>query len=119
MDFDFTQEQQMLRQMTRELLATESSPARVRALGESQEGWDPATWSKLAELGLLGVTIPEEYGGQALAHVEQALVLEEIGRAALPSPYFATSVLVVSALLAGGSEAIKRRYLPEIAAGRL
>ncbi|HUZ78436.1 MAG TPA: acyl-CoA dehydrogenase family protein [Chloroflexota bacterium] len=119
MDFDFSQEQQMLQQMTRELLATESAAPQVRVLADSEDGWDRNTWSKLAELGLIGISIPEEHGGQGLGQIEQALVLEEMGRAALPSPYFATAVLATTALLAGGSEALKQRCLPEIAAGRL
>ncbi len=109
----------MLRQMTRELLEQESSPARVRQLAESADGWDRRTWSQLSDLGLLGVAIPEQYGGQGLGAVEQALVLEEMGRAALPSPYFATAVLASSALTASCSDAQKQRYLPDIAAGRL
>ncbi len=119
MDFDFTEEQLMLRQMTRELLATESTAAKVRQLAESPEGYSPETWQKLAELGLLGVTIPEAFGGQGLGMVEQALILDEMGRAALPSPYFATSVLAAGILIGSGNEALQRRYLPGIASGQI
>src|SRR6476646_6079512 len=118
MDFDFTEEQLLLRQITRELLSVAALPARTRQLAETPDGYDQGNWGQLAELGLLGITIPEAYGGQGLGQVEQALVLDEMGRAALPSPYFATSVLATAALLAGSSDAMQRRYLPEISTGR-
>jgi len=119
MDFDFTDEQLMLRNMTRELLADESTPAAIRRIAETKEGCSLQTWTKLADLGLLGITIPEAYGGQGLGAVEQALVLEEMGRAALPGPYFATAVLAAGALIASGSEDQKRRYLGGIASGNV
>jgi alkylation response protein AidB-like acyl-CoA dehydrogenase len=119
MDFDFTEEQQMLRQMTREFLAAEAPLATVRRLMEQPEGYSADTWRQMAELGLLGVTIPEAYGGQGLGMVEQALVLEEIGRSALPSPYFATVILASAALATGGSEDQRRRYLGGIAGGQI
>jgi alkylation response protein AidB-like acyl-CoA dehydrogenase len=117
MNFDFTPEQLMLRQMTRELLAGECPPPVVRQLMDDPAGYREETWRQLAELGLLGITIPEAYGGQGLGPVELALVLEEMGRAVYPGPYFASVVLAATALLAGGSEAQRERYLTGIAAG--
>src|SRR6266851_5775860 len=104
MNFDFTEEQLMLRQMTRELLGQEASPPQVRRLMEQPDGYSQETWRQLGELGLLGVTVPEALGGQGLGMVEQALVLEEMGRAALPSPYVASVVLAAGALQSCGSE---------------
>jgi alkylation response protein AidB-like acyl-CoA dehydrogenase len=121
MNFDFTDEQLMLRQMTRELLARESATggaAAVRRLMEQPEGYSEETWRQLAEVGLLGLPFPEAYGGQGLGMVELALVLEEMGRAAYPGPYFASVVLAGTAIMAGGSDEQKRRYLTGIAAGR-
>ena len=119
MYFDFTEEQLMLRRMTRELLGREAAPQVVRRLMEQPEGYSAATWRQLADLGLLGVTIAEAFGGQGLGVVEQALVLEEMGRAALPSPYFASAVLAATALEASGDETLQRRYLPGIASGEM
>ncbi|MBV8085662.1 MAG: acyl-CoA/acyl-ACP dehydrogenase [Chloroflexi bacterium] len=119
MDFDFTDEQLMLQTMTRDLLAVESTPAKIRQLADSPEGYSAETWGKLAELGLLGVTIAEANGGQGLGAIEQALVLEEMGRAALPSPYFATAVLAAGILNDAGSEEQQRRYLAGIASGQV
>ena len=111
MDFDFTHEQQMLRNLAREVLSKESTPQQVRRWMDDPLGYDEATWSRMAEMGLLGLAIDPVHGGQGLGMVEQALVLEEMGRAAYPGPYFATAVLAAPAL--------SSEYLPEIAAGRL
>src|SRR5690242_21293680 len=118
MDFDFTQEQVMLRNLSREFLARESTPKTVRTLWDDQRGYSDTTWQQMSDMGLHGLTVPEEYGGQGLGMIEQALVLDEMGRAAYPGPYFATSVLAASAILASGSSEAMSRYLPDIAAGR-
>jgi alkylation response protein AidB-like acyl-CoA dehydrogenase len=118
MDFDFSEQQLMIRQLTRDFLARASPPTAVRKLLQDPRGFDEAIWSQFAELGLPGLAVPEADGGQGLGMVELALVLEEMGRAAYPSPFFATAVLAATALIAGGTEEQKARYLPDIAAGR-
>jgi alkylation response protein AidB-like acyl-CoA dehydrogenase len=118
MDFDFTQEQVMLRNLTREFLTRESTPRSVRTQMEEPRGFDDATWQQISEMGLPGVAIDAGYGGQGLGMVELALVLDEMGRAAYPSPYFATTVLAASAIAAGGRASQMARYLPDIARGR-
>jgi alkylation response protein AidB-like acyl-CoA dehydrogenase len=118
MDFDFTQEQVMLRNLTREFLSRESTPRAVRAAMEDPRGFSDATWRQMSEMGLPGVAIDAGYGGQALGMVELALVLDEMGRAAYPGPYFATALLAASAITASGQENQMARYLPDIAHGR-
>src|SRR6266704_5392799 len=118
MDFDFTQEQVMLRNLTREFLSRESTPRAVRTLMEDARGFNDATWQQMAEMGLMGLAIDAGYGGQGLGMVEMALVLDEMGRAAYPGPYFATAVLAAGAIAASGQENQMARYLPDIAAGR-
>jgi alkylation response protein AidB-like acyl-CoA dehydrogenase len=118
MDFDFTQEQVMLRDLTREFLTRESTPRAVRSVMEDERGFSDATWQQLAEMGLQGLNIDAGYGGQGLGMVELALVLDEMGRAAYPSPYFATVVLAAGAIAASGQQNQMARYLPDIAAGR-
>jgi alkylation response protein AidB-like acyl-CoA dehydrogenase len=118
MDFDFTQEQVMLRGLTREFLTRESTPRQIRALMEDPQGYSDATWQQIADMGLPGLAIDAGYGGQGLGTIELALVLEEMGRAAFPSPFFATSVLAATAIAAGGQENQMARYLPDIASGR-
>ena len=118
MDFDFTQEQVMLRDLTREFLTRESTPRAVRTLMDDARGFSDATWQQLAEMGLQGLAIDAGYGGQGLGMIELALVLDEMGRAAYPGPYFATVVLAAAAIAAGGRPSQMARYLPDIASGR-
>jgi len=89
MDFSFTEEQEMLRDQAREWLARYDTD-RIAELAESDEGWDASSWSELAELGWTGVSIPEEQGGVGLGFVEQAVILEELGRALYPGPFAST-----------------------------
>jgi alkylation response protein AidB-like acyl-CoA dehydrogenase len=120
LDFDFTPEQVMLREVARELLAEKSSPAEVRKLAESPLGhqWSEPLWQQLAEVGLHGVTVDEQHGGQGLGLVEQAIILEEIGRAVMPGPYLPT-ILATAAIRAGGDRSQQATYLPKIASGQL
>jgi alkylation response protein AidB-like acyl-CoA dehydrogenase len=118
MDFDFTQEQVMLRNLTREFLSRESTPRAVRTAMEDARGFSDATWRQMAEMGLPGVAIDAGYGGQGLGMVELALVLDEMGRAAYPGPYFATALLAAGAIAASGQENQMARYLPDMAHGR-
>jgi hypothetical protein len=85
-DFDFSEEQYLLRDTVRDLLAKESSPAQVRASWDSETGRSPERWRKLGEMGLLGLLIPEQYGGSGMDEVDMVLALEESGRSVLPEP---------------------------------
>jgi alkylation response protein AidB-like acyl-CoA dehydrogenase len=118
MDFDFTQEQVMLRNLTREFLSRESAPRAVRTLMEDERGFSDATWQQMAEMGLMGLAIDAGYGGQGLGMVEMALVLDEMGRSAYPGPFFATAVLATNAIAASGQPNQMARYLPDLASGR-
>src|SRR5207302_8929276 len=89
-----------------------------RAAMEDPRGFGGARWRQMSERGLPGVAIDAGYGGQALGMVELALVLDEMGRAAYPGPYFATALLAASAITASGQENQMARYLPDIAHGR-
>jgi alkylation response protein AidB-like acyl-CoA dehydrogenase len=117
MNFEFDDTQVMLRSTVREFLTRESPITAVRGLLADPRGYDPSVWRQLADLGLVGLTVPEEHGGQGLGPVELALVLEEMGRAVYPSPYFATVVLAATAIQAGGSPEQQARYLPGLASG--
>jgi len=118
MDFDFTQEQVMLRTLTREFLSRESGPRAVRTLMDDPHGFSDATWQQMSEMGLPGLAIDPGYGGQGLGAIEMALVLEEMGRVAYPGPYFATSVLAATAVAASGQPNQMARHLPDIARGQ-
>ena len=118
MNFAFSEEQEELRRITRQFLESKSPEAEVRRLMDTDEGYDPAVWSQMAnELGLQSLIIPEEYGGQGFTFVELTVVLEEMGRALLCAPYFSSCVLAASALLHSGDDAAKKEHLPGIASG--
>ena len=118
MDFGFSEEQEMLRESARGLLEKECPSAAVRRLMDDERGYDPALWKKMAELGWTGLTIAEEFGGAALTYVDLALVMEEMGRALLPSPFIWTA-MAAEAIRRAGSDAQKRAILPKIAAGEM
>jgi alkylation response protein AidB-like acyl-CoA dehydrogenase len=118
MTFAFSEEQQELRRSLHRFLEDKSPSRQVRRLMETDDGYDRAVWSQMAQqLGLQGLTIPEEHGGAGGGPVEQVIVLEEMGRVLLCAPYFATAVLAVNALQASGDAAAQREMLPGIAAG--
>jgi alkylation response protein AidB-like acyl-CoA dehydrogenase len=116
LDFGFSEEQEMLRQSARGLLEKECPSALVRRLMEDERGFEADLWQKFAELGWLGLVIPEEHGGAGLSYVDLVLVLEEMGRVVLPSPFIWT-VMFAEALKRAGSAGQKRSFLPKIAAG--
>jgi alkylation response protein AidB-like acyl-CoA dehydrogenase len=118
LDFGFSEEQEMLRQSARGLLEKECPSALVRRLMEDERGYDPGLWQKFAELGWLGLVIPEETGGSGLSYVDLVLVLEEMGSVMLPSPFIWT-VMFAEAIKRAGSTGQKRSYLPKIASGKL
>jgi len=118
MDFAFDEAQQELRTSAAGFLAEHSGSEAIRRAMDSELGYDPQVWKQLAgELGWTAVTIPEEYGGLGLTHVELAALLEVMGAHLLCSPFFASVCLAANALLTAGTEEQKREYLPGIAAG--
>jgi alkylation response protein AidB-like acyl-CoA dehydrogenase len=95
-----------------------SPESEVRRLMETTDGYDQAVWTQMAEqLGLQGLTIPEEFGGSGFTYVELIVVLEEMGRALLCAPYFSSVALAANLLLVSGDEGAKKDYLPGIASG--
>jgi alkylation response protein AidB-like acyl-CoA dehydrogenase len=118
MNFAFTDEQEELRKTVRSFLENKSSEEAVREQMETETGYDPAVWSQMGEqMGLQGLSIPEEYGGSGYGFVELGIVLEEMGRALLCAPFFSTAVLAANTLLQSGDEEAKQKYLPGIASG--
>jgi alkylation response protein AidB-like acyl-CoA dehydrogenase len=118
--FGFTSEQQEFRSVLRRFFEETSPPGVVRRMMETEVGWERETWRELNnQLGLCGVRVPEAYGGQGFGFVEQGIVLEEMGRALLCAPYFASAVLATTAILNAASEAQKTALLPPIVAGEV
>jgi alkylation response protein AidB-like acyl-CoA dehydrogenase len=118
MNFAFSDEQDELRRTVRAFLEQKSPEAEVRRLMDTAEGYDAAIWKQMGqELGLQGLAIPEEFGGQGYGWVELGVVLEEMGRALLCAPFFSSAVLAANTLLLSGDDAAKKELLPGIASG--
>jgi alkylation response protein AidB-like acyl-CoA dehydrogenase len=117
--FLVSDEQLALRSAVADVLARHSSEAQVRALMATDTGFDPAVWRELAAMGLTGLLISEEYGGAGAGPVELGIVLEEMGRALVVSPFLSTAVLVPNLLAETGDTAECAAVLPRIAAGEL
>ena len=116
-----TEEQSMLRDSARGLISDKAPMAHLRSLRDSKDatGFSRDLWKAFAEMGFSGLLVPENFGGSGLGCVEAGVVMEEIGRTLMPSPFLATSVLAASALSRGGSEAQKAAHLPRISDGSL
>jgi alkylation response protein AidB-like acyl-CoA dehydrogenase len=117
-DFALSTEQDDFRRIVCKFLAERSALAQVRRVTEDL-GYDPQLWSTMADqLGLPGLLVPLQYGGSEASVVEAAIVMEELGRSLVPSPFFATAVLGVTAILLAGHDEQKNELLPLIASGR-
>jgi alkylation response protein AidB-like acyl-CoA dehydrogenase len=119
MNLDLNEEQEMLRKMARDFLANECSKKLVREMEVDERGYPPELWRKMAELGWMGLPLPEKYGGSGGSFVDLAVLLEEMGRACLPGPFFSTVVLGGLTLLDLGSEEQKADFLPRVAQGEI
>ena len=122
MDFAFSDEQEELRRIVRSFLQATSPETEVRRLMEDEAGpgFDRAVWRRMgAELGLQGLAIPGEYGGAGCGMAELGVVLEEMGRALLCAPFFASAVLATTALVRCADAGLRKRLLPGLAAGEL
>lgn len=118
MDLTFTEEQQTLRQVVREMCAKHSTPQHVREVEDDPIGFRPALWQQLNQIGLLGLTIPEQHGGLGQSAIEAVIVYEGFGRALAVSPHFVSSVVAAGLLARGSSnEAAAKEWLPRIASG--
>ena len=115
-----TEEQSMLRDSARGLISDKAQVSHLRQLRDSKDatGFSRELWKDFAEMGFSGLLVPEEFGGSGLGCVEAGIMMEEIGRTLMPSPFLSTAVLAASALSRGGSAAQKSEHLPKISAGK-
>jgi len=116
-----TEEQSMLRDSARGLIGDKAPVSHLRQLRDSRDatGFSRELWKSFAEMGFAGLLVPENFGGSGLGCVEAGVVMEEIGRTLMPSPFLSTAVLAASALSRGGSHAQSSEFLPKISAGEL
>jgi len=118
MNFNYTEEQDMLKTMARDFLTDKCPKALVKELEKDEKGYSPELWKEMVELGWMGLIIPEAYGGTGMTFLDLAVVLEEVGRACLPGPYFSTVILGGIPILKYGTEEQKQEYLTKIASGK-
>lgn len=119
MDWSLSESQEMLRQTARDFLQKQCPKTLVRAMETDKIGYSPELWRGMADLGWLGLPFPEKYGGADGSILDLAILAEEQGRAVAPVPFQATVSQFGLAILLGGSEAQRQRYLPAIANGEL
>jgi alkylation response protein AidB-like acyl-CoA dehydrogenase len=118
MDLRLSEEQALIKSSAREILEAECPMSHVREMEGDPTGYSAKLWRTMADLGWMGVAFPETYGGLGSGLLDLCLLIEEMGRARLPSPFVPTVVLCGMPILRFGSDAQKAAYLPEIAAGR-
>ena len=117
MNFDFSDDQKQLKDQARRFLADKCPTQAVRAILEGPEPFDRKLWQALAEMGYMGTAIPEQYGGLGVGYLELCIIAEELGRALAPVPFASSIYLATEFLLAAGSEAQKKAWLPLLASG--
>jgi alkylation response protein AidB-like acyl-CoA dehydrogenase len=117
MDLSLNEHQRMLAQSVRNFIERRVPRSKIVELQRSEAGFDPETWQLIAELGWLGLLVPEQYGGGSASFTDAAVLYQEFGRAPLPGPFFSSSVLGALVLLAAGTEEQRSRFLPAIVRG--
>jgi alkylation response protein AidB-like acyl-CoA dehydrogenase len=117
MNFGFNEEQELLRSTARKFFDNECASEVVRKLMDGPEGMTPDLWKKIAEQGWTGLIFPDEHGGMDLGFVDLVVLMEEMGRAVVPGPFFSTVLLGGLALLEAGTDAQKKAWLPKITSG--
>lgn len=117
MDLDFSEEQEMLREMVRGVCAEHASIEVVRQCEDDAVGYPKELWKQLGDLGVNGLMIPEAYGGGGMSVLEGVIAYEEFGRSLAPTPHFVSCVIGAGVLVAAGSEEQKQAWLPKLASG--
>jgi len=117
MDFNFSEQQNMLRNEARRFLAKECPKSKVKELEKDAKGYDPQVWRSMAEMGWMGLVFPEEYGGLNADFMDLMVLMEEIGRNILPGPFFSTVALCALPILEFGNDTQKAEYLAPICRG--
>lgn len=117
MDFGLSEDQELLQRSARDFLARECPPTLVRRAAESADGIAETLYRKIADMGWTGLLVPESFGGLGLGMLDMAILLAEMGRAALPGHFLFSSVLATSALVRAGTARQKKEWLPRLASG--
>jgi alkylation response protein AidB-like acyl-CoA dehydrogenase len=118
MDFSLSSDQELIKSTARKFIENECPKDRVREMNRSERGYDPEMWRKMADLGWMGLALPEEYGGFGGGILDLALVMEEMGRGLLPGPFFSTIAACSMPIQAFGTAEQKEKHLPTLASGQ-
>jgi alkylation response protein AidB-like acyl-CoA dehydrogenase len=119
MNFDFSDDQKVLRDQARKFLGQHASPARVRTILDGAAPYDAELWRGMAEMAWPGTAIPEAHGGAGFGYLELCVIAEELGRSLAPTPFSSSVYLATEALLLAGTDDQKRRWLPKLALGEV
>jgi len=119
MDIRLNDDQIEIANQARRFFANECPPDFVREMYEDERGFTDELWTKMTEMGWMGMRIPGDYGGIGLELMDLCIVLEEMGRAVLPGPFFSTVMLATESIMEAGSALQKQNYLPELAEGKI
>jgi alkylation response protein AidB-like acyl-CoA dehydrogenase len=117
LDLDFSPEQEMLRQTTRDVLQRHCPLEVVRDMEDNPTGYPLSLWTQLGELDLIGLLLPPEHGGSGMTLVEGVALYQEFGRALAPTPHFVSAVLSGGVLARSASETLKTQWLDGLASG--
>jgi alkylation response protein AidB-like acyl-CoA dehydrogenase len=117
MEFDFTDEQNTIRELARQILTAEATTERAKAFESSDESYDESVWRKISDAGLLGIPVPEEHGGMGYDFGALCVLLEEVGRQVAAVPVYQSLVLGALPIAEFGTEEQKSAWLPRIASG--
>ena len=118
MDPRLSEEQEILQKAARDFLTEKCPKSLVREMEKDEKGYSPQLWKEMTDLGWLGLVFPEKYGGADMSFLDLAVLLEEMGRALFPGPFFSTVALGGLPILDLGTEAQKDKYLPDIINGK-
>jgi 3-oxocholest-4-en-26-oyl-CoA dehydrogenase beta subunit len=118
MDLSFTESQKMLKSSARDFMKRECAWTTIKQIDLTETGFSEELWRKIADMGWLGMIIPEAYGGMGSSLLDLAVIYEEMGQALVPSTCFSSSVLSTSVIIEAGTEEQKQHLLPEIAEGK-
>jgi alkylation response protein AidB-like acyl-CoA dehydrogenase len=116
-NFDLTEEQKILKTIARDFLTTKCPARLVKEMMEDETGYPVELWREMAELGWLGLIVPEVYSGVGGSILDLGVLLEEMGRVCLPSPFFSSAVCSALTLIKGGNQKQKQELLPQIVSG--
>jgi len=119
MDFDFSPEQNLLREQARKFLQGQCDLKRVRRVLEGKARWDAEVWAEIGRMGWCGTAIPESYGGAGGSAIDLCVIAEEMGRSLAPVPFASSVYLFAEVIMLAGSEAQKQKWLPKLAAGKV